>query len=227
MVHGGLTGGEPTLHRDLHEFVSGAAAAGLYVHLVTAGTTLDAEGLASLKQLGLRSVQVSVQDDRAAESDRIAGAQAFEAKLAFAAAVRALALPLTLNVVLHRHNLERVPELIALAAGGADRLELANTQYDGFAHLNRAALLRRAPSWRPPRSRWRARGPRKPDPRSCGCCPISSAAPHARLAAGAQHAAADAGRRALPCHAAVVAARPGVLALPRADLAACCATRPA
>jgi pyrroloquinoline quinone biosynthesis protein E len=142
VVHVGLTGGEPTLHPDLREIVAGAAAAGLYVHLVTAGTTLDADALADLRARGLRSVQLSVQDDRAEESDRIAGAQAFEKKLAFAAAVRAQELPLTLNVVLHRHNLGRIPELVALARRlGADRLELANTQYDGFAHLNRAALL--------------------------------------------------------------------------------------
>jgi pyrroloquinoline quinone biosynthesis protein E len=142
VVHVGLTGGEPTLHPELAEIVTGAAAAGLYVHLVTAGTTLSADALAELARRGLRSVQLSLQDDRAEESDRIAGVRAFETKLAFAGAVRALGLPLTLNVVLHRHNLGRVAELIALARRlGADRLELANAQYDGFAFVNRAALL--------------------------------------------------------------------------------------
>jgi pyrroloquinoline quinone biosynthesis protein E len=56
--------------------------------------------------------------------------------------VRAEALPLTLNVVLHRHNLERVGELIELSRRlGAERLELANAQYDGQAFVNRAALM--------------------------------------------------------------------------------------
>src|SRR5262249_55336110 len=46
------------------------------------------------------------------------------------------------NFVLHRENLERVGEIIALAeALDADRLELANTQYLGFALSNRGALL--------------------------------------------------------------------------------------
>jgi pyrroloquinoline quinone biosynthesis protein E len=138
----GLTGGEPTLHPDLAEIVSGAAAAGLFVHLVTAGTALDRAGLAALQQRGLRSVQLSLQGADAATSDAVAGVSAFDRKQAFAADVRALDLPLTLNVVLHRGNLHQVPDLIALAeALGAKTLELANAQYHGWALRNRAALL--------------------------------------------------------------------------------------
>jgi pyrroloquinoline quinone biosynthesis protein E len=141
-VHVGLTGGEPTLHPDLDEIVAGASAASLYSHLVTAGTTLDRGGLAALARAGLRSVQLSIQDAEAAASDEIAGAACFETKLAFAESVRALGLPLTINVVLHRHNLARVAEIVALAARlGAARLELANAQYQGWALRNRAALL--------------------------------------------------------------------------------------
>ncbi len=141
-VHVGLTGGEPTLRRDLYDIVQAAAAADLHVHLVTAGVPLEPEGLAALARAGLGSVQLSVQDAEARASDRIAGAAVFERKLAFARAARALGLPLTLNVVLHRHNLARVAELAALArALGARRLELANAQYHGFALRNRAALL--------------------------------------------------------------------------------------
>ena len=141
-VHVGLTGGEPTLREDLEEIVRGAAEAGLYTHLVTAGTPIAPEGLARLAHAGLRSVQVSVQDAEATASDRIAGAACFERKLELARSARALGLPLTLNVVLHRHNLARVREIIALARDlGALRLELANTQYHGWALHNRSALL--------------------------------------------------------------------------------------
>jgi pyrroloquinoline quinone biosynthesis protein E len=141
-VHVGLTGGEPTLHADLAEIVAGASAAGLYSHLVTAGTTLDEGALASLQGAGLKSVQLSLQDVTNAESDRIAGAASFETKLAFAGAVRRLGLPLSLNIVLHRVNLARVPEMVALARHlDAHRLELANTQYYGWALTNRASLL--------------------------------------------------------------------------------------
>jgi pyrroloquinoline quinone biosynthesis protein E len=109
---------------------------------VTAGVPLDAEGLAVLADAGLRSVQISVQDADAARSDPVAGAASFERKLALARAVRRLGLPLTLNVVLHRGNVSRVEEIVALARRlDADRLELANTQYQGFALRNRAELL--------------------------------------------------------------------------------------
>src|SRR4029453_13727844 len=141
-VHVGLTGGEPSARRDLAAIVRSAADAGLYTHLVTAGTPLPPDGLAVLLDAGLRSVQLSIQDATAAASDRIAGSESFERKLAIARATRTLGLALTLNVVLHRENLASVGALIALARSlDADRLELANAQYDGWALLNRDALL--------------------------------------------------------------------------------------
>jgi pyrroloquinoline quinone biosynthesis protein E len=141
-VHVGLTGGEPMLHPDLERIVAAASAASLYSHLVTAGTTQGRDGLAALARAGLRSVQLSIQDADGAASDEIAGAACFATKLAFADSVRELGIPLTMNVVLHRHNLARVAQIVALAQRlGATRLELANTQYQGWALLNRAALL--------------------------------------------------------------------------------------
>ncbi|MGE4607240.1 MAG: pyrroloquinoline quinone biosynthesis protein PqqE [Myxococcota bacterium] len=141
-LHVGLTGGEPTLHPDLVEIVSAAARASLYTHLITAGTTLDPDALARLRDIGLRSVQLSVQDAESAGSERIAGVDVFEQKLDFARSVRKLGLPLCINAVVHRENLDRVPDLIELAARlDAQRLELANTQYYGWALANRAALL--------------------------------------------------------------------------------------
>jgi pyrroloquinoline quinone biosynthesis protein E len=142
VIHVGLTGGEPTLRPDLPRIVAGAARAGLYTHLVTAGVPIDAAGLAALCDAGLRSVQLSIQDADARASDALAGAVSFERKLAFARAVRERDLPLTLNVVLHRENLGRVEEIVALAASlDADRLELANVQLHGWALANRRALL--------------------------------------------------------------------------------------
>jgi len=141
-VHAGLTGGEPSTRRDLEAIVRHAAAAGLYVHLVTAGLPLRPEALPELRDAGLRSVQLSIQDAEPAASDAIAGTESFARKLAVARAVRDAGLALTINVVLHRHNLERVPELVALARSlDADRLELAHAQYDGWALRNRAGLL--------------------------------------------------------------------------------------
>ena len=141
-VHVGLTGGEPSARRDLAAIVRHAADAQLYPHLVTAGVPLGAAGLAPLRDAGLRSVQLSIQDATATASDAVAGTASFAKKLEVARETRRLGLALTLNVVLHRHNLANVAALIALARElDADRLELANAQYDGFALRNRDALM--------------------------------------------------------------------------------------
>ena len=142
VVHVGLTGGEPTARTDLEEIVAAAAEAQLFTHLVTSGMPVDPARLGRLARAGLRSVQLSIQDVKPEESDRIAGTASFDRKIAIARATRELGLPLVLNVVLHRHNLGRVREIIALARDlDAERLELANTQYHGWALENRAALL--------------------------------------------------------------------------------------
>jgi pyrroloquinoline quinone biosynthesis protein E len=137
-----LTGGEPLVRDDLEPLVRGARALDLYVNLITSGIPLRRERLARLRELGLDGVQLSVQDAGAAGSDRLAGLRSFDRKGEVAGWVKALGMPLTLNVVLHRENLDRVAELVALAETlGADRLELANAQYLGWALANRPALL--------------------------------------------------------------------------------------
>jgi pyrroloquinoline quinone biosynthesis protein E len=137
-----LSGGEPLLRRDLEALVEGAKSFDFYTNLITSGLPLTRERLQRLRDAGLCSVQVSVQDSRASDADRIAGRSAFEQKLQVARWVKELGLPLTLNIVLHRENLSRTAEMIALAEDlGADRLELANTQYLAWALLNRGALL--------------------------------------------------------------------------------------
>ena len=142
VVHLGLTGGEPSTRTDLEEILSHAIRADLYPHLVTAARPLTTDRLDDLAARGLRSVQVSIQAVDAALSDRIAGTPSFEEKLAIARRTVELGLSLTLNCVLHRQNLADVPRLIELAIElGADRLELANTQYHGWALRNRAALM--------------------------------------------------------------------------------------
>jgi pyrroloquinoline quinone biosynthesis protein E len=137
-----LTGGEPLVRDDLELIVERARGLGLYTNLITSGVPLARERLARLRELGLDNVQISIQDTEAARSDRIAGHRSFERKLAVAQWVKELGLPLTLNTVLHRENLDHIEGVIALAERlGADRLELANTQYLGWALPNRAALL--------------------------------------------------------------------------------------
>ena len=137
-----LTGGEPLVRDDLEALVAEARRLDLYTNLITSGIPLRRERLARFRELGLDNVQLSIQDTEAIGADRIAGRRAFERKLTIAAWVKELGFPLTLNTVLHRENLDHVPDIVALAERlGADRLELANTQYLGWALPNRVALL--------------------------------------------------------------------------------------
>jgi len=142
VVQVNLSGGEPLLREDLEELVAEAERLQLYTNLITSGIPLRRQRLERLQALGLDNVQVSIQDVTAAGAERIAGRRSFERKLTVAGWVKELGLPLTLNVVLHRENLDHVGEVIALAERlGADRLELANTQYLGWAFRNRELLL--------------------------------------------------------------------------------------
>lgn len=137
-----LTGGEPLVRNDLERLIERARRLDLYTNLITSGIPLTRERLRRFRELGLDNVQISIQDVTPDESDRIAGLRAFERKLQVAGWVKELGFPLTMNTVLHRDNLDRVAEVVALAEKlGADRLELANAQYLGWALLNRRALL--------------------------------------------------------------------------------------
>ncbi|HEU4685919.1 MAG TPA: pyrroloquinoline quinone biosynthesis protein PqqE [Nitrospira sp.] len=142
VVQVNLTGGEPLLRDDLEDLVREARARDLYVNLITGGIPLTRSRLSALKHAGLDAVQLSIQAASREDADRVAGIAAYDQKLAVAEWIVELGLPLTINVVLHRHNLDQVPEIITMAEGlRAHRLELANTQYLGWALENRAALL--------------------------------------------------------------------------------------
>ncbi|MEU2225557.1 pyrroloquinoline quinone biosynthesis protein PqqE [Streptomyces sp. NPDC018347] len=137
-----LSGGEPLLRRDLAEIVADAHDLGLYTNLITSALGLSPPRAEQLRAAGLDHVQISIQADAPTVSDRIAGTPSFQRKIEAMGVVKELGWPLTMNVVLHRHNIDRVAEVIGLAEEvGADRLELANTQYYGWAWRNRDALL--------------------------------------------------------------------------------------
>jgi pyrroloquinoline quinone biosynthesis protein E len=138
-----LSGGEPAARRDLVEITAAARAAGLYANLITSAVGLTEKTLDALGDAGLDHVQISIQDSIEASADRIAGYDgAFARKRALAAQVVRLKLPLTINAVMHRANIERVGDLVELAlALGAARVEIAHVQYYGWALENRATLM--------------------------------------------------------------------------------------
>lgn len=138
-----LSGGEPVARRDLEDLVSSAREAGLYVNLITSGIGLTEARLDALEEAGLDHVQLSLQGARAGSADRIGGyTGGFDRKMAIARSVSSRGLPLTVNAVMHRQNMDDLPETIALAAElGARRIEIACVQFYGWALRNRAALL--------------------------------------------------------------------------------------
>lgn len=137
-----FSGGEPLLYEGLEELVRHAESRELYTHLVTSGLPRGKDKLPALVRAGLTAVQLSLQGADETSADAIADARAHAEKLAFAEAVRALDVPLTVNVVLHAENIGTVDAIVRLARElGASRLELASAQYLGFALENRARLL--------------------------------------------------------------------------------------
>src|SRR5262245_2296166 len=137
-----FSGGEPLLRRDLPELVSTARRLGLYTHLSTGATLADEAALERLQEAGLDALQVSLLDAHPGGNDWLAGAPSFDRKRRAVAAAKRLGLPVTLNVVVHRHNLDHLSDIIELACQWrVDKLELAHAQYAGWAFLNRAALL--------------------------------------------------------------------------------------
>jgi pyrroloquinoline quinone biosynthesis protein E len=138
-----LSGGEPTLRPDLEPFVARLAKHGVYSNLITAGVTLSRDRVFALRDVGLDHIQLSVQSVREPMAEKIGHYKgALAKKRQLTEWVREAGLPLTINAPVHRHNIEETAEVIQFALHvGAERLEVANTQYYGWAALNKAALM--------------------------------------------------------------------------------------
>src|SRR5438093_5563519 len=132
-----LTGGEPLARSDAVDLVRAGHTARLYVNLITSGVGLNESRLDSLIEAGLDHVQLSLQDAQEGPANEFAGARTHALKLQVAEMIRRRPIGFTLNAVVHRRNLDRLEELIAIAEQtGAQRLEIANVQYYGWALQN-------------------------------------------------------------------------------------------
>ena len=138
----GLSGGEPLAREDLEPIVAEAHSLGYYTNLITSGIGLTEARIGALKAAGLDHIQLSFQDSTRALNDFLSSTRTFELKSQVAALIRKHGYPMVLNVVLHRLNIDHVAEILAMAESmGAEYVELANTQYYGWAWLNRAQLM--------------------------------------------------------------------------------------
>ena len=138
----GFSGGEPLVRRDLEELVAEARGLGYYTNLITSAIGMDTARVVRLREAGLDHIQISFQASDADLADHFAGTDAFAHKVEMARAVKENGYPMVLNVVLHRHNIDRTDAILDMALGlGADYVELANTQFYGWAYHNRRQLL--------------------------------------------------------------------------------------
>src|SRR5580693_4069747 len=142
VLHLHLTGGEPAARTDLKELIAAAREAGLYTNLITSGLGITESRLAELMQAGLDHIQLSFQDSRDEPAQWISGAKAHAYKVALAEKIRQLPVAFTVNLVVHRQNLDHIEEMIAFIEQlRPERIEIAHAQYYGWALANRAALM--------------------------------------------------------------------------------------
>lgn len=138
----GLSGGEPLVRKDLSVLVKHARGLGYYTNLITSGYGLDEARVVELKEAGLDHIQVSIQAPEKTLNNYLAGTDSYDQKKEVAHWVKKHGYPMVLCVVIHRRNIHLMRDILEMAAElGADYLELANTQYYGWAHLNRDQLL--------------------------------------------------------------------------------------
>jgi PqqA peptide cyclase len=142
VLHAHFTGGEPLARPDLTELIAGARTAGLYTNLITSGIGLAEARLQALVDAGLDHIQLSFQDSREGAANWIAGAKAHGHKIELSRIIRRHKIAFTVNLVIHRQNIDHIEEMVSFIEQlSPDRMEIAHTQYYGWALRNRAALL--------------------------------------------------------------------------------------
>ncbi|SKA46395.1 pyrroloquinoline quinone biosynthesis protein PqqE [Enterovibrio nigricans] len=139
----GFSGGEPLLRKDLEELVAHAHQLGYYTNLITSSVGLNEKRIEALKRAGLDHIQISFQSADPDLNDAIAGKRnAFQHKKAMFKAVKDQGFPMVMNAVITRQNIESIEAIMELAIElDADFVELATSQYYGWALHNRDALL--------------------------------------------------------------------------------------
>ena len=141
-VQCGFSGGEPMQRDDLETLVAEARRLGYYTNLLTSGIGLNEDRIGKLKQAGLDHIQLSFQDSTREVNDFLSSTRTFDLKRKAAALIKAHGYPMVMNCVIHRMNIDHIDRIIELAVElDAEYLELANTQFYSWAHINREHLL--------------------------------------------------------------------------------------
>ena len=138
----GFSGGEPLVRNDLEILIAEARKLGYYSNLITSGIGMNEKRIAAFKEGGLDHIQLSFQDSTRELNDFLGSTRTFDIKMKVAKLIKQYEYPMVLNVVLHQQNIEHIQQILDMAEQfGVEYLELANTQYYGWAMLNRDHLL--------------------------------------------------------------------------------------
>jgi pyrroloquinoline quinone biosynthesis protein E len=138
----GFSGGEPLSRDDLEVLVREAHDLGYYTNLITSGVGLNEKRIAAFREAGLDHIQLSFQDSTRELNDFLSSTRTFDLKMKVAKLIKQYEYPMVLNIVLHRQNIDHVQQILEMAEQlGAEFVELANTQYYGWAQINRDHLL--------------------------------------------------------------------------------------
>ncbi|MET0120399.1 MAG: pyrroloquinoline quinone biosynthesis protein PqqE [Candidatus Thiodiazotropha sp. 6PLUC9] len=138
----GFSGGEALVRKDLEILIAEAHQMGYYTNLLTSGVGMDEARIKGFKEAGLDHIQVSFQASSEELNNFIAGNNSFQHKMEMARLVKKYDYPMVLCFVLHRHNEDQVEQILEMSyALEADYVELATTQYYGWALHNREQLL--------------------------------------------------------------------------------------
>ncbi|MBC7207227.1 MAG: pyrroloquinoline quinone biosynthesis protein PqqE [Methyloversatilis sp.] len=141
-VQCGFSGGEPMLRDDLELLVAEAHRLGYYTNLLTSGVGLNEKRIDALKEAGLDHIQLSFQDSTREMNDFLSSTRTFDLKRRAADLIKSRGYPMVMNCTIHRHNIDHIEAILQLADDiDAEYVELANTQYYGWAQVNRDQLL--------------------------------------------------------------------------------------
>lgn len=110
-----LSGGEPLFRPDIFDIARHATDAGLIVALATNGTLIDEDVALKIKESGVRRVSISFDGADAPTHDIFRGQGAFDLALAGMGHLRDVGVPYQINTTVARHNVDQMPETLALA----------------------------------------------------------------------------------------------------------------
>jgi len=136
-----LSGGEPLLRRDFFELASYAVKKGLHISLATNGLLLDEEVATKLKDVGVKSVYVSVDGASPITNDRIRGRGSFRKAINAVEICVKSGLRTGIAMTITKINVKDVPRMINLAMNlGVSTLSFRRFKPAGRGFVNRFEL---------------------------------------------------------------------------------------